>query len=81
MHGEVAPPDVMIDFDTPLTDASGNKYYNGYITGGAQGSAVYKVYNIEDYGANGNDEVSDRPALIKILKEVMKCTEQSADKG
>ncbi|WP_304204398.1 DUF4955 domain-containing protein [Phocaeicola plebeius] len=81
MHGEVAPPDVRIDFDTPLTDASGNKYYNGYIAGGAQGSAVYKVYNIEDYGANGNDEVSDRPALIKILKEVMKCTEQSADKG
>lgn len=81
MHGEVAPPDVMIDFDTPLTDASGNKYYNGYITGGAQGSAIYKVYNIEDYGANGNDEISDRPALIKILKEVMKCTEQSADKG
>ena len=81
MHGEVAPPDVRIDFDTPLTDASGNKYYNGYITGGAQGSAIYKVYNIEDYGANGNDEVSDRPALIKILKEVMKCTEQPADKG
>lgn len=81
MHGEVAPPDVRIDFDTPLTDASGNKYYNGYITGGAQGSAIYKVYNIEDYGANGNDEVSDRPALIKILKEVMKCTEQSADGG
>lgn len=79
MHGEVAPPDVRIDFDTPLTDANGNKYYNGYITGGAQGSAIYKVYNIEDYGANGNDEVSDRPALIKILKEVMKCTEQSAD--
>lgn len=81
MHGEVAPPDVRMDFDTPLTDANGNKYYNGYITGGAQGSAIYKVYNIEDYGANGNDEVSDRPALIKILKEVMKCTEQSADKG
>lgn len=81
MHGEVAPPDVRIDFDTPLTDANGNKYYNGYITGGAQGSAIYKVYNIEDYGANGNDEVSDRPALIKILKEVMKCTEQSADGG
>lgn len=81
MHGEVAPPDVRMDFDTPLTDASGNKYYNGYITGGAQGSAIYKVYNIEDYGANGNDEVSDRPALIKILKEVMKCTEQPADKG
>ena len=81
MHGEVAPPDVRMDFDTPLTDANGNKYYNGYITGGAQGSAIYKVYNIEDYGANGNDEVSDRPALIKILKEVMKCTEQSADDG
>lgn len=77
MHGEVAPPDVMIDFDTPLTDASGNKYYNGYITGGAQGSAIYKVYNIEDYGANGNDEVSDRPALIKILKEAMGCQERT----
>ena len=81
MHGEVAPPDVMIDFDTPLTDAAGNKYYNGYLTGGAQGSAIYKVYNVEDYGANGNDEISDRPALIKILKEAMKCTEQSADNG
>lgn len=81
MHGEVAPPDVRIDFDTPLTDAAGNKYYNGYLTGGAQGSAIYKVYNVEDYGANGNDEVSDRPALIKILKEAMKCTEQSADNG
>lgn len=81
MHGEVAPPDVRMDFDTPLTDANGNKYYNGYITGGAQGSAIYKVYNVEDYGANGNDEISDRPALIKILKEAMKCTEQSADNG
>lgn len=81
MHGEVAPPDVMIDFDTPLTDASGNKYYNGYITGGAQGSAVYKVYNIEDYGANGNDEVSDRPALIKILKEAMGCKEENTADG
>lgn len=81
MHGEVAPTDVMIDFDTPLTDAAGNKYYNGYLTGGAQGSAIYKVYNVEDYGANGNDEISDRPALIKILKEAMKCTEQSADNG
>lgn len=81
MHGEVAPPDVMIDFDTPLTDAAGNKYYNGYLTGGAQGSAIYKVYNVEDYGANGNDEISDRLALIKILKEAMKCTEESADNG
>jgi hypothetical protein len=36
---------------------------------------------VEDYGANGNDEISDRPALIKILKEAMKCTEESADNG
>lgn len=79
MHGEVAPPDVMIDFDTPLTDAAGNKYYNGYLTGGAQGSAIYKVYNVEDYGANGNDEISDRPALIKILKEAMGCQERTGE--
>lgn len=79
MHGEVAPPDVRIDFNTPLTDSNGNKYYNGYLTGGAQGNAIYKVYNVVDYGANGEDEVSDRPALIKILKEAMKCTEKSAD--
>lgn len=79
MHGEVAPPDVRIDFSTSLQDAAGNKYYNGYLTGGAQGNAVYKVYNVEDYGADGKDEVSDRPALIKILKEAMKCTEQLAD--
>lgn len=81
MHGEVAPPDVMIDFDTPLTDAAGNKYYNGYLTGGAQGSAIYKVYNVEDYGANGNDEISDRPALIKILKEAMGCKERTDEDG
>lgn len=81
MHGEVAPPDVRMDFDTPLTDANGNKYYNGYITGGAQGSAIYKVYNIEDYGANGNDEISDRPALIKILKEAMGCKEKTDEDG
>lgn len=81
MHGEVAPPDVMIDFDTPLTDAAGNKYYNGYLTGGAQGSAIYKVYNVEDYGANGNDEISDRPALIKILKEAMGCKEKTDEDG
>lgn len=81
MHGEVAPPDVRMDFDTPLTDANGNKYYNGYITGGAQGSAIYKVYNVEDYGANGNDEVSDRPALIKILKEAMGCKEKTDEDG
>lgn len=79
MHGEVAPPDVNIDFSTPKTDAAGNKYYNAYLSGGAQGSAVYKVFNVEDYGADGTDEVSDRPALIKILKNALKCTEQLAD--
>lgn len=80
-HGEVAPPDVNIDFSAPQTDAGGNKYYNAYLTGGAQGSAVYKVYNVEDYGADGTDEISDRPALLKILKEALKCTEQQADDG
>lgn len=81
MHGEVAPPEVEIDFTHPLADANGNKYYNAYIMGGAQGSAVYKAYNVEDYGANGKDEISDRPALITILKDVMKCTEQVADEN
>lgn len=79
MHGEVAPPDVTIDFDNPQTDAAGNKYYNATLTGGAQGSATYKVYNVVDYGADGTDEVSDRPALIKILKDVMGCTERYED--
>lgn len=79
MHGEVAPPDVTIDFDNPQADAAGNKYYNATLAGGAQGSATYKVYNVADYGADGSDEVSDRPALIKILKDVMGCTERYED--
>ena len=79
MHGEVAPPDVTIDFDNPQADAAGNKYYNATLTGDAQGSVTYKVYNVVDYGADGTDEVSDRPALIKILKDVMGCTERYED--
>lgn len=79
MHGEVAPPDVSIDFSNPLTDGNGNKYYNGYLTGGAQGSAVYKVFNIVDYGANGNDELSDRDALDKILQNALNCARTFAD--
>ena len=79
MHGEVAPPDVDIDFNNKKTDDKGNIYYNANISGGAQNSATYKVYNIVDYGADGTDEVSDRAALIKILKDAMGATEQDAD--
>ena len=79
MHGEVAPPDVDIDFNNKKTDDKGNIYYNANISGGAQNSATYKVYNIVDYGADGTDEVSDRAALIKILKDAMGATEQGAD--
>lgn len=79
MHGEVAPPDVMIDFSAKLSDASGNPYYNATLAGGAQGSATYKVYDVTDYGAVPNDGISDRPALFKILKEAMKCTEKYED--
>lgn len=81
MHGEVAPPDVNIDFSRKQTDSKGNIYYNANIIGGAQGSAIYKVYNIADYGANGNDELSDRHALIKILKDVMGAKEELADEN
>lgn len=81
MHGEVAPPDVYIDFNNPQSDNNGNKYYTANIVGGAQKSATYKVYNIVDYGANGSDELSDRAALIKILKDAMGATEQVADDG
>lgn len=81
MHGEVAPPDVNIDFSRKQTDSKGNIYYNANIIGGAQGSAIYKVYNIADYGANGNDELSDRHALVKILKDALGATEQSADEN
>lgn len=79
MHGEVAPPDVDIDFNNKKTDDKGNIYYNANISGGAQNSATYKVYNIVDYGADGTDEMSDRAALIKILKDAMGATEQDAD--
>lgn len=79
MHGEVAPPDVNIDFNNKKTDAKGNVYYEASLTGGAQSSATYKVYNINDYGADGSDDLSDRHALIKIFKEAMGCTEQTAD--
>lgn len=81
MHGEVAPPDVAIDFDHPQTDAAGNPYYNATVTGGAQGSATYKVYNMVDYGAVPDDGVSDRPAFLRILKDVMGCTEREEDGG
>lgn len=79
MHGEVAPPDVYIDFNNPQTDNNGNKYYTANIMGGAQNSVTYKVYNIVDYGADGTDEVSDRAALIKILKDAMGATEKGED--
>lgn len=75
MHGEVAPPDVNIDFSNKKTDSNNNPYYEANISGGAQGSVTYKVYNIKDYGAIENDGKSDRHALIKILKDAMKCTE------
>ena len=75
MYGEVAPPDVNIDFSNKKTDSNGNPYYEANISGGAQGSATYKVYNIVDYGAIADDGNSDRHALIKILKDAMKCTE------
>lgn len=79
MHGEVAPPDINIDFSNKKTDTKGNVYYEASLIGGAQNSVTYKVYNINDYGANGNDNLSDRHALIKIFKDVMGCTQQSAD--
>ena len=81
MHGEVAPPDVVIDFNNPQTDANGNRYYNANIIGGAQGSAIYKVYNVEDYGAVANDGKSDRQALRTILRDVMGCTETNTEDG
>ena len=81
MHGEVAPPDINIDFNNPQTDNNGNKYYTANISGGAQKSATYKVYNVVDYGANGDDELSDRAALIKILKDVMGAEEGLADEN
>ena len=79
MHGEVAPPDVRIDFANRQTDAKGNPYYKASIIGGAQGSASYKVYNVADYGAVPDDGLSDRPALIKILKDAMGCTEVTTE--
>lgn len=81
MHGEVAPPDVDIDFNNKKTDDKGNIYYVANLSGGAQNGATYKVYNVADYGADGTDEVSDRPALIKILKDVMRCTEVTTEDG
>ena len=81
MHGEVAPPDVDIDFNNKKTDDKGNIYYVANLSGGAQNGATYKVYNVADYGADGTDEVSDRPALIKILKDVMGCTEVTTEDG
>ena len=78
MHGEVAPPDVTIDFDNPQTDAAGNKFYHATLAGGAQGSATYKVYNVVDYGAVPDDGKSDREALRKILN-AMGCEETNTE--
>lgn len=54
MHGETAPPEVTIM-------ESGGRYI---------ASNGYTVYNITDYGAVADDDVSDREAFISLLSDV-----------
>ena len=54
-HGETAPAEVTV---TENPDGS------------CTASNGYKVYNIENYGANGADDLSDRQAFIDMLTDV-----------
>lgn len=54
-HGESAPEEVFV------TKGADGKY---------TASNGYKVYNIEDYGGNGNDDISDRQAFLDMLEDI-----------
>ena len=51
-HGETAPPEVTVTENADGTCTASNGY---------------TVYNIETYGADGTDEVSDREAFVAML--------------
>ncbi len=51
-HGETAPPEVTVTKNADGTCTASNGY---------------TVYNIETYGADGTDEVSDREAFVAML--------------
>ena len=54
-HGESAPAEVTV------TKGSDGTY---------TASNGYKVYNIEDYGAKGDDDLSDRDAFLDMLEDI-----------
>ena len=54
-HGESAPAEVTVTQGTDGTYTASNGY---------------KVYNIEDYGANGDDDLSDREAFLDMLEDI-----------
>ena len=54
-HGESAPAEVTVTQGTDGTYTASNGY---------------KVYNIKDYGANGDDDISDREAFLAMLKDI-----------
>ena len=54
-HGESAPEEIIITENSDGTYSSSNGY---------------KVYNIEDYGADGSDGQSDREAFLDMLEDI-----------
>ena len=56
MHGEEAPAEVTVTENPDETCTASNGY---------------KVYNIEDYGADGSDEKTDRQAFIGMLTDAL----------
>ena len=56
MHGEEAPAEITVTENADGTCTASNGY---------------KVYNIEDYGADGTDKESDREAFLAMLTEVL----------
>ncbi len=66
-HGEVGPPDV-----TVYKTADGQ--YATNLSG-------YTVYNIEDYGAVGTDEESDRQAFLDAVSAALGTTYTSNENG
>ena len=66
MHGETAPEEVTV---TENADGS------------CTASNGYKVYNIENYGADGSDDISDRQAFIDMLTDVFGAPKNGGEFG
>ena len=63
-HGESAPEEIIITENADGTCSSSNGY---------------SVYNIEDYGADGSDGLSDREAFLNMLEDIFGTPEKKGN--